>query len=508
MKSKILLDNLDLLSNEVSTIQHLRNLIIDLAVTGRFSQGMFRSELGSEVIRNSIDKSNSKTIKNSDESLSYCDIPNHWSWSNTEILCHTQTGATPDKSGSIDENSLTYITSADIQGFRAHSENKVSRSLEDKKLRIAPAGSILFVGIGDVGRCGVTEIESTFNQQIHSATPYVANAKFLCLFYSSTFFRNQIKLLSSATTLTILNKSKWSSIPVPVPSLIEQQWIVEKAEELLGICDELEARLNIRKLVETASRKSVVDAVSTAQSTEELEIAWKLIEDNWGVIAGTRESINSLRQLLVDLAIQGQLFGRRPIGSHGYPDAWEVNDFRSIGNIEGGNQPPKSVFISEPREGYVQLFQIRDLGPSPIPVFIPNDLARSTSVEGEILIGRYGASVGKIFRAKTGAYNVALVKFIYPKEKLDSEFVYWFLRSSRSQALFTGMSRSAQAGFNKRDLAPLLIPIPSKTEQQEIIERLNTLMKICDQLESSFLNASKLAGKFARSVCSVSSVSA
>jgi type I restriction enzyme S subunit len=96
------------------------------------------------------------------------------------------------------------------------------------------------------------------------------------------------------------------------------------------------------------------------------------------------------------------------------------------------------------------------------------------------------------------------VKFIYPKEKLDSEFVYWFLKSSRSQALFTGMSRSAQAGFNKRDLAPLLIPIPSKAEQQEIIERLNSLMKICDQLESSFLNAYELAGKFARSVSSVS----
>ena len=148
MNSKILLDNLNLLSNEVSTIQHLKNLIIDLAVTGRFSRGMFESELGSEVISNSIEKSNSKTIKSLDESLSYCDIPNHWSWSNTEILCHTQTGATPDKSGSIDESSITYITSADIQGFRAHSENKVSRLLEGKKLRIAPAGSILFVGIG------------------------------------------------------------------------------------------------------------------------------------------------------------------------------------------------------------------------------------------------------------------------------------------------------------------------------------------------------------------------
>ena len=226
------------------------------------------------------------------------------------------------------------------------------------------------------------------------------------------------------------------------------------------------------------------------------------VRNNWKLMAETRESINSLRQLLVDLAIQGQLFERKAIGSHGYPSNWEVSDFKSICNIEGGNQPPKSVFISEPREGYVQLFQIRDLGPNPVPVFIPEKLARSTAIEGEILIGRYGASVGKIFKAKKGAYNVALVKFIYPKSKLDSDFVYWFLKSSRSQALFTGMSRSAQAGFNKKDLAPLLIPIPSLPEQQKIIEKLNSLMEICNQLEKSLTVAYELASKFAKSVSS------
>ncbi len=301
-----------------------------------------------------------------------------------------------------------------------------------------------------------------------------------------------------------ITRAPLSKVEIIVPSPEAQEAVVTTMNGIFRLLQEIRDANSALSLLQTSARKSSVDAISTTQTQEELQIAWERIKNNWEVIAGTRESVTSLRQLLVDLAIQGQLFGRRPIGSHGYPAAWEVNDFRSIGNIEGGNQPPKSVFISEPREGYVQLFQIRDLGPNPIPVFIPNDLARSTSVEGEILIGRYGASVGKIFRAKTGAYNVALVKFIYPKEKLDSEFVYWFLKSSRSQALFTGMSRSAQAGFNKRDLAPLLIPIPSKTEQQEIIERLNSLMKICDQLESSFLNASELAGKFARSVSSVS----
>lgn len=329
--------------------------------------------------------------------------------------------------------------------------------------------------------------------------------EFLMILLRAPLTRERI-IDSSTQTTNIANISlgRLRPLEIKLPSIDEQREIVQRVEQILNQCNNLEYALINHEEIGTATRKSIVNAISLAQSPEELRSAWERIQNNWEILAGNREGVSSLRQLLVDLAIQGQLFGSRPTGSHGYPVEWEVNDFLSICDIEGGNQPPKSFFISEPRDGYVQLFQIRDLGPNPVPVFIPKELARSTSVEGEILIGRYGASVGKIFRSKTGAYNVALVKFIYPKEKLDSEFVYWFLKSSRSQALFTGMSRSAQAGFNKRDLAPLLIPIPSRTEQQEIIQRINTLMEICHQLESSFLHASELADKFARSVSSVS----
>jgi type I restriction enzyme S subunit len=64
-----------------------------------------------------------------------------------------------------------------------------------------------------------------------------------------------------------------------------------------------------------------------------------------------------------------------------------------------GNQPPKSQSIDEPRKGYVRLLQIRDLGERLVPVCIPFAFARSLRKEGEILIGRYGASVGKVFWA-------------------------------------------------------------------------------------------------------------
>jgi type I restriction enzyme S subunit len=311
---------------------------------------------------------------------------------------------------------------------------------------------------------------------------------------------------SSTQTTNIANISlgRLRPLEIRLPTIEEQLNIVIKVSQLLDKCDQLEDSLGYLKSVSTSARKSAVDAISKAQTSQELQMAWERIQSNWEVMAGTPESISSLRQLLIDLAIHGQLFGRSEIGAHGYPSNWSVSDFKSICDIEGGNQPPKSVFVSEPKQGYVRLFQIRDLGSNPIPVYIPTILARSTSVEGEILIGRYGASVGKIFKAQTGAYNVALVKFIFPKNILNSDFIYWFLKSTRSQSLFTGMSRSAQAGFNKKDLGPLLIPIPTWDEQEKIVEQLNTLMNICDVLEQSLVNSLVLAEKFAKSVVAAS----
>ena len=129
-------------------------------------------------------------------------------------------------------------------------------------------------------------------------------------------------------------------------------------------------------------------------------------------IADTPDAIPRLRRFVLDLAVRGKLVPQDPTDesvatryagepvSDELPANWRLLNFGRYCDIEGGNQPPKSQFINEPRDGYVQLLQIRDLGKRPVPTYIPNSSTNRFCKEGEILIGRYGASIGKIFWAR------------------------------------------------------------------------------------------------------------
>ena len=214
-------------------------------------------------------------------------------------------------------------------------------------------------------------------------------------------------------------------------------------------------------------------------------------------IADAPDAITRLRRFILDLAVRGKLVQQdandgsiskryqKELGGEDIPASWRLLNFGKFCDIEGGNQPPKSQFIDEPRSGYVRLFQIRDLGDRPVPVYIPIQSARSLCEEGEILIGRYGASVGKVFWAQDGAYNVAMAKFIWPHDAFIPSFAFLLLKSEFLQGPLAKATRSAQAGFNKGDLALIDFPLPPLAEQHRIVAKVDELMGLCDRLEAA-----------------------
>ncbi|QIR05261.1 restriction endonuclease subunit S [Salinivibrio costicola] len=165
------------------------------------------------------------------------------------------------------------------------------------------------------------------------------------------------------------------------------------------------------------------------------------------------------------------------------PPSWQWTHFSNILDFSGGGQPPKSYFSEEKKEGFVQLIQIRDLGPNPQPVYIPREKASKFCTENDVMVGRYGASVGKVFWGKDGAYNVALIKIHNDFNAYTPNFIHLLLRSPLGQSLFGGISRSAQDGFSKKDIEHKLIPYLSIAEQHRIVDKVDELMTLCDQLE-------------------------
>jgi type I restriction enzyme S subunit len=149
---------------------------------------------------------------------------------------------------------------------------------------------------------------------------------------------------------------------------------------------------------------------------------------------------------------------------------WQTEKLGDVCDFEGGSQPAKSHFVYEEKRGYVRFLQIRDFGSDKNITYIPQAKKNRLCSESDILIGRYGASVGKILTNKSGAYNVALMKTLPNLAALNRSWFYNYLLSDEFQLrLLNVADRSAQAGFSKDDIYNFPVPLPPLAEQQRIV---------------------------------------
>ena len=152
-----------------------------------------------------------------------------------------------------------------------------------------------------------------------------------------------------------------------------------------------------------------------------------------------------------------------------------------ICDFQGGSQPPKDEWLFEKQEGYIRMLQIRDFTQSGkvVPEYVK--ISKSTKIcqADDILIARYGASIGKILTGLSGAYNVAIMRAIPDTHMLQKKYLYYYLKSPYFQtAILNVGSRAAQAGFNKEDLSKLEIKCPLLSEQDSIIDILQKVESI------------------------------
>jgi len=164
------------------------------------------------------------------------------------------------------------------------------------------------------------------------------------------------------------------------------------------------------------------------------------------------------------------------------PEGWEWRQLGKLSEFQGGTQPPKKEFIYEPRDGYIRFLQIRDFSSNKNITYIAKSTKNRICNVNDILIGRYGASVGKILTGKDGAYNVAIIKTMPDKSIMDVQFFRRYLESDLFQQplLNKTSARAAQAGFSKKDIESYPVPLPPLNEQKRIATKLDALFTRID----------------------------
>lgn len=160
--------------------------------------------------------------------------------------------------------------------------------------------------------------------------------------------------------------------------------------------------------------------------------------------------------------------------NHDQKSDMKFEKIQNISTFQGGSQPPKSNFIYENRKGYIRFLQIRDFKNENNITYIPDSKKNRICNSTDILIGRYGASVGQILTGLSGAYNVALMKATPDESKVLHTYFYYFLKSCHFQLPLSKVSsRSAQSGFTKEEIGSFLLPLPSLSDQKAIVKKID-----------------------------------
>ena len=428
------------------------------------------------------------------------EIPQGWEWCRMGSIGDWGAGATPTK-GNPDYygGSILWLRTGELNnGVVYDSEIKVTeKALQECSLRMNRIGDVLIAMYGaTIGKVAIVGKELTTNQACCACTPFGIYNYYLFFF----LLGSQIDFIKKGEggAQPNISREKLVSHLMPIPPLVEQHRIVEKIQYLFPLVE----KYSDSKIVQDKLNSEIKDKLrkSILQEAIQGKLVPQIAEE--GTAHELLEQIKAEKLKLVKegklkkYALNDSVIFRGDDNKYwekngksvacigdkipfGIPTTWRWVRHNQLFEISGGSQPPKSQFIDNPKYGYVRLYQIRDYGPNPMPVYIPKEKANKMTKEGDIILARYGASLGKVFWAKDGAYNVAMARVIplFESALVNKQYLFLFYHSSIYQYLIKDHSRSAQAGFNKDDLTDLFFPLPPLKEQQRIVAQIEKLFE-------------------------------
>jgi type I restriction enzyme S subunit len=520
----------------------MRELVLELAVQGRLTSALPSDGTVPSVIefrKNAAALANSLVLRSPKESVEEAeppfDVPTHWRWMALADIGAAQTGTTPSTADHEAFNGdVPFIKPADIlPNSIDYSNESLTRHGAESGSRLAPSGSLLMVCIGTIGKCNLIERECAFNQQINSLTPVDAvDSRYLLVAARSRSFQDAAWKKSSSTTIAILNKGKWLSIPVPLPPLAEQKRIVAKVDELMALCDRLEAQQQERETRHAVLARASLARFADAPTPANLPF---LFHPLYAI------SPADLRKSILTLAVQGKLVPQDPNDEPAgvFLEAIAKQRAKLLGSDSLRKTKPCRQFTSDeaPNDipatwAWTMLGEVTDIGtgstPSrteasfwiggTIPWITSGSTSRSPITEGDelvtpaavkahrlrvyppgtLLVALYGQ--GKT-RGQVAALEIAATinqacAAICPLDGIPSMQGYLKLLLEKQYDEMRLLSAGgAQPNLNVQKIKEVFVPLPPLAEQRRIVAKVSELMALMDALETQLATSRATAEK-------------
>ncbi|MBV6811328.1 restriction endonuclease subunit S [Xanthomonas campestris pv. pennamericanum] len=542
----LLTRDLPLLAGAPNGIKKLRELILELAVRGKLVPQDPSDEPASELLKRIAEEKarlvtegkikRSKPLADIDKLDKPYELPVGWSWTTLPGAASYQIGKTPPTKDSRfwDNSGQPWVSISDMEHYGEINDTtrKVSVLAQEDVFKYLPipAGTLLMSFKLTVGKVAMLAVDAYHNEAIISLSPYFGVSKdYLFRFLPSIALGGQQKNALMGNTL---NSESMAQLLVPIPPVPEQHRIVAKVDELMALCDRLEARQADADSAHAQLVQALLDSLTQARDAEDFAQSWQRLAEHFHTLFNTESSINALKQTLLQLAVMGKLVPQDLSDESAEKLLKRISDHRStygdkrqkcladISELEKPfDLPCQWIWTTLPAIGELARGKSKHRprnDPSlyaggGVPLIQTGDVARANGVvkTHSAMYNAKGVGQSRLWPAGTMCITIAaniadsailsfdacfpdsVVGFIPDFPGLDIRYFEFFLRTAKSH-LEDFAPSTAQKNINLEILGLLSVPLPPANEVRRIVAKVDQLMALCDQLKSRLSEARRV----------------
>ena len=534
MNAERLLAHYHRFADAPDAIARLRRFILDLAVRGKLVPQDPRDEPAAELLKR-IAKEKARLVKAgglraaktraTEMATEPFDLPATWAWA---ALGHVFIYDAGDKRDPKELDPDLWLL--ELEDVEKDTGRVIERQLASARASLSTKsefqkGDILYgklrpylnkVVVADQPGYSTTEIVA-----IRSYLPQCAD--YCAIALRRPDFVDYVTRLGQGTKMPRLRTEDAMVAPFPLPPLAEQHRIVAKVDELMALCDRLEAA----RLVREATRDRLAAASLArlgAPDPDTFPADARFVLDALPALTTRPDQIKQLRQTILNLAVRGKLVPQDPkdeavrlpplrqFAAASGMDEEVFEQFRDTIALPNGWQIAPLARMSEhivdcphttPKwtdhgEICVRTNQLR---PRSLDLSEPRFVSRETYLErierlepraDDILYSREGGILGIACRVPVGVRLCLGQRLMLIRAGLEIRAD--FLEIVLNAPFITDIAKVRTTGgaaprVNMSTVRAYPIPLPPLAEQHRIVAKVDELMALCDRLEAGLATA-------------------